>query len=223
MAEPDHGLGVASTSWDERPLDGVLLRVHPVDHHGARVVVDALDPGLVLDHVELAPVVGRLDDLSVNLGPGGEHQLGIAALDSLADPAELVAQLETLPARACVGAVEVGADLGAVVAEAGALVDVVALLGVLRIHHVALVTEAEVAAAGQVVAPVEAAPAGAVDLVLAFALLVTASLIGVVAAIVLQVADLVPLDAVAVGTLEVGEQVGAMRGPVGAQGHVVLV
>ena len=50
-----------------------------------------------------------------------------------------------------------------------------------------------------------------------------APLVAVVAAVVLAVADLVPLDAVVVGALEVGEDVGADLGPVGAERVVVLV
>lgn len=60
-------------------------------------------------------------------------------------------------------------------------------------------------------------------LCVARALRVAAPLVAVVAAVVLAVADLVPLDAVVVGALEVGEDVGTDLGPVGAQRMVVLV
>ena len=63
-----------------------------------------------------------------------------------------------------------------------------------------------------------ASAAPPVDLGVAGALGVAALLVAVVAAVVLAVADLVPLDA-----LEVGEYVGADLGPVGAQRVVVLV
>ena len=48
-------------------------------------------------------------------------------------------------------------------------------------------------------------------------------LVAVVAAVVLVAADLVPLDAEVVCALEVGEDVGADLGPVGAQRVVVLI
>ena len=71
--------------------------------------------------------------------------------------------------------------------------------------------------------PVLAAPSPPLHLCVAGSLGVAAPLVAVVAAIVLAVADLVPLDAVVVGALEVGEDVGADLGPVGAERVVVLV
>ena len=86
---------------------------------------------------------------------GGKQHLRLSALLGLADTAELVAQVEAVFAEAGVGAVHVLADLGAVVAEGVALVDVHALLGVVGVHHVALVAQAQVPAAGEVVASEE--------------------------------------------------------------------
>ena len=60
-------------------------------------------------------------------------------------------------------------------------------------------------------------------LILTLASLVTATLITAITTIISQVADLVPLDTAAVGTLEVGEEVGAGPGSVGTESHVVLV
>jgi hypothetical protein len=110
------------------------------------------------------------------------------------------------------------------VTERQALIHVDALFRVPFVDDVAAVAETKIAGAvGQIVATVLAASAGSLDLILTPAGLVAALLVGPVAAVVLQVTDLRPVDAVAVAALEVAEQVGAGSRPVGAEGHVVLV
>ena len=61
------------------------------------------------------------------------------------------------------------------------------------------------------------------DFILATSDLVTTLLVRPVAAVVVQVTDLTPVDAVSVVTLEVAEQVRARPRSVGTQGHVVFI
>lgn len=76
-----------------------------------------------------------------------------SARSYLAHTTEEVRELESLSARARVGPVEVGAGVGAVVTEALALVEVDALLGIILVDEVSPVAQAEVPAAGQIIAP----------------------------------------------------------------------
>ncbi len=84
----DLSLGVFLASRNEGSLDGFLLRVDPVEHHLLGVVVDALDPGLVLDDLEEPHLLGQ--DFAVDLFAGAEQQLRVGALRGLADSAELL-------------------------------------------------------------------------------------------------------------------------------------
>ncbi len=217
------GVWLLWRSGDERPLDFSLLSVGPIDHHDGGIEVDADDPVLVLHDVEGdVTMIFGLEGLDVLAG--GEYHLD-AGLVGLAHSAELVAQRKSTPARASVGPVHVGADVRAVVAKVCALIHVEAALGVVGIDDVTSVAQAKVATSGQIVAPVLASASASVLSrgVLTRSLLVAALLVGSVAAVVFQVADLVPLNALAVGALEVGKDVGTGSGAVGAEGHVVLV
>lgn len=116
---------------------------------------------------------------------------------------------------------EVDANLGAVVLQCGALVDVLAHLGILFRGDVAAIAGANVATAtsSQVVASMLAAAVGRLA---TRAGRVTSAFVRLVAAVVAQVADHLAFDAVAVGAGELRVGIAGL-GPFGAEGDVVLV
>lgn len=104
-----------------------------------------------------------------------------------------------------------------------AFVNIDALFGIVRIDNVASIAKTEISSARQIIASMLTASTRAFDLVLAFSFLVASSFVGVVSAVVAQVADLAAVHAVAVGALEIREDVGAASRSVGAQSHIVFI
>lgn len=114
---------------------------------------------------------------------------------------------------------EIDANLGAIVLERGALVDVLANLWILLGSDVASIARTDVAATSQVLTAVLASAVAGIG---ARAGRVAAALVRLVLAVVLQVADQFLGHAVAVGARKL--LVGIARlGPLGAERHVVLV
>jgi hypothetical protein len=114
---------------------------------------------------------------------------------------------------------EIDANLGAIVLERGALVDVLANLWILLGSDVASIARTDVAATSQILAAVLASAVAGIG---ARAGRVAAALVRLVLAVVLQVADQFLGHAVAVGARKL--LVGIARlGPFGAERHVVLV
>lgn len=114
---------------------------------------------------------------------------------------------------------EIDANLGAIVLERGALVDVLANLWILLGSDVASIARTDVAATSQVLTAVLASAVAGIG---ARAGRVAAALVRLVLAVVLQVADQFLRHAVAVGARKL--LVGIARlGPLGAERHVVLV
>lgn len=182
-----------------------------------------LDPGFVPDDLELASVVRRLNDLTMDFFASRENQLGLAALDSPAHPAEPVAQLESVTTRARVRSLEIRADVRAIMAESGALIHIIAFFGVIRIHDVASVAKAQIASIVEVIAPVLTASTRAFDFFVARSDLVAASLISIVSTIIMQIANFAAIHAISIGALVIRKQVGARALTVSAKRHVIFV
>ena len=94
----NHGSRMTSASRNERPLYSSLHGIGDVQHHGLGVVVHAGDAGAVPQDGELPAVVGGLNDLSVNVGPGAEDDLGVSTPYGSANSAEMVIELEAFSA-----------------------------------------------------------------------------------------------------------------------------
>lgn len=111
----------------------------------------------------------------------------------------------------------------AIVAKLGTFVNVQAFLWIFWIDHVSTIAQAEVSSVRKVVASMLATAACSRNLILAFPFLVAAPLIGVVSAIILEIANILAVDALLVYTFEIREYVRAGSRSVGTQGVVVLV
>lgn len=136
-------------------FDGVVVRVNPENVFRLGIKIDGLHPLLVVYHVHLflgAQVVGS------EFGSVGEQHDNVIVFGA-AHTAVSVRQLETLPARTGVRAVQVRADLRALVVTGLALVDVHAVLPVVLRDYVARVAGADIAAVSEIVALVCATPA----------------------------------------------------------------
>jgi len=129
-------------------FDGVVVRVNPKNVFRFGIEIDGLHPLLVVYHVYLFPgaqVVGS------EFGSVGEQHDNVIVFGAT-HTAVSVRQLETLPARTSVRAVQVGADLRALVVTGLALVDVHAVLPVVLRDYVARIAGADVAAVNEIVA-----------------------------------------------------------------------
>lgn len=130
------------------PFDGVVVRVNPENVFRLGIKIDGPHPLLVVYHVHLfsgAQVVGP------ELGSIGEQHDDVVVFGT-AHTAVSVRQLETLPARTGVRAVQVRADVRALVVAGLALVDVHAVLPVVLRNYVARVAGADVAAVKEIMA-----------------------------------------------------------------------
>lgn len=107
-----------------RSLDGIVMTIDPKHVFRSRIEVDVLYPLLVGDHFDFVPFVElvRANFWSIR------KQNHRVVVQNFTNSAVIVGQLETLPARAGVGAVHVRANLGTLMLTGGTLVDVLAML-----------------------------------------------------------------------------------------------
>ena len=159
----------------------------------------------------------------MDVGTGAEDDLGVPTPHSSANPAEMVIELEAFSARTSIGSVVVGANLRTIISERLAFIHINALLGIIGVDDVASITKTQIASIRKIIAPVLAASASTFNFIIASALFMTASFVGLITTIVTEVTNLAAIDAIAIGTFEVTENVGAASRPIGTQGHVVLV
>ena len=97
---------------DEGPLDGILLRVNPVDHVGLLIVVNARNPVLINDDVGVSVNLSLL--LTADVAGRDEHDVLLKVIVRLADATVFVRQPEARVAGAGEGAVIVCAGVRAV-------------------------------------------------------------------------------------------------------------
>jgi len=205
--------------WDERPLDALLLRVHPVDHVLNRVKVNALDPLLVFHDLNLPVCTSFLQ--APDLLPAGEEELNGAGL-RLANTAVLICQSETVSAGASKCSVEVCANVGAGVdRRILALVIILAFLGVFWVGDVASLTVADVSTLEQIPTKVFTASSHVHAIVGALTSVVATRFIGTIPTVIGEVADVRVRHTLLVGALELVEHAGPWSA--GTDGHVVLV
>ena len=117
----------------------------------------------------------------------------------------------------------VGANLRTIISESLAFIHVNALFRIVGINDVASIAQTQIASIRKIIAPVLAASSSTFDFIIASAFFMAASFIRLITTIVTEVANLATIDAIAIGTFEVAENVGAASRPISAKGHVVLV
>lgn len=152
LGKSNFGLSVLGI-YHERALDRIVVSVYPVNVLVLRIVVHRLHALLAGDDVHLV-LLGQI--VRPDFRPVGEQQHGIVVL-ALAHAAVTVRKLEAAATRALVRAVEIRADLRALMLTFDALIDVLAVLAIVLCNYEAVVTCADVTAVGDVVTVVGAA------------------------------------------------------------------
>lgn len=136
-------------------FDGVVEGIDPEDILRLGIKVDGLHSLFVVYYVHFFPGVHVV---SPELGPVGEQHDNIVVLDS-AYTAVSVRQLEALSTGTRVRAIQIGADVRALMLIGLALVDIHAMLAVILRDYVAGIAGANVATVGDVVALMRATAA----------------------------------------------------------------
>ena len=159
----------------------------------------------------------------MDVGTGAEDDLGVPTPHGSANPAEMVIELEAFSARTSIGSVVVGANLRTIISESLAFIHINAFLGIIGVDDVASIAKTQIASIRKIIAPVLAASASTFNFIIASALFMAASFVGLITTIVTEVTNLAAIDAIAIGTFEVAENVGAASRPICAKGHIILV
>lgn len=130
------------------PFDGVIVRINPENVFCPGIKIDGLHPLFVVYHVHLFPgaqVIGS------EFGSVGEQHDNVIVFGA-ANTTVFIRQLETLPTRTGIRAVQVRADVRALVVTGLALVNVHAVLSVILRDYVTGIAGADIAAVNEIVA-----------------------------------------------------------------------
>lgn len=137
------------------PFNSVVVRVNPENVFRFGIKINSLYSLLVVYHVHLFPSVQVVGSEFGSVGEQHDNVIIFSATHTTVS----VRQLETLPARAGVRAVQVRADVRAVMITGLAFVDVHAVLPVILRDYVTGIAGADVAAVNEIVALVRATAA----------------------------------------------------------------